>query len=290
MKKIYIALMALLAVAACKEKEINLASRVILSQTEELAVEAENVPTLAVEVISDGDWIVVTPDWISASPRYGRGDGTILFNFADNYTGGEMNADRQATVSVECASGAVSFLVKQAGDPMKGNVYLPVTEVKDGGVYLLVALGKDKEDPSKEFITVASPITSNFGYIKYTSEYIGKPYEAGKWPEKIAMPTEDNGFKFIAVEGGWNIRQEFGEKKYVFMKGTYNSFNVAAEIPEDTAPVWTVTFDADGYATITNVGMNKWVQLSQSYGSYGCYPSAQDGGVLPRLYEKVENQ
>lgn len=276
MKKIYIALMALLAVAACKEKEINLASRVILSQTEELVVEAENVPTLAVEVISDGDWVVVTPDWISASPRYGRGDGTILFNIADNYTNGEMNADRQATVSVECASGAVSFLVKQAGDPMKGNVYLPVTEVKDGGVYLLVAPNKDGET------TVAAPITSNYGYIQVTTEIMGDA-------EKIALPTEDNGFKFIAVEGGWNIRQVANDR-YVFLKGTYNSFNVAAEIPEDAAPVWTVTFDADGYATITNVGMNKWVQYSQNYNSYGCYPSAQDSGVLPRLYEKVENQ
>jgi len=276
MKKIYIALMALLAVAACKEKEINLASRVILPQTEELVVEAENVPTLAVEVISDGDWVVVTPDWISASPRYGRGDGTILFNIADNYSNGEMNADRQATVSVECASGAVSFLVKQAGDPMKGNVYLPVKEIKDGGVYLLVAPNKDGET------TVAVPITSNYGYIQVTTEIMGDA-------EKIALPTEDNGFKFIAVEGGWNIRQVANDR-YVFLKGTYNSFNVAAEIPEDAAPVWTVTFDADGYATITNVGMNKWVQYSQNYNSYGCYPSAQDSGVLPRLYEKVENQ
>lgn len=276
MKKIYIALMALLAVAACKEKEINLASRVILSQTEELVVEAENVPTLAVEVISDGDWVVVTPDWISASPRYGRGDGTILFNIADNYTNGEMNADRQATVSVECASGASSFLVKQAGDPMKGNVYLPVKEIKDGGVYLLVAPNKDGE------LTVAAPITSNYGYIQVTTEIMGDA-------EKIALPSEDNGFKFIAVEGGWNIRQVANDR-YVFLKGTYNSFNVAAEIPDDAAPVWTVTFDADGYATITNVGMNKWVQYSQNYNSYGCYPSAQDSGVLPRLYEKVENQ
>ena len=276
MKKIYIALLALLTVAACKEKEINLASRVILSQTDVLEIEAENVPTLAVDVVSDGDWVVVTPDWVSASPCYGHGDGVILFNFADNYSNGEMNADRQATVSVECASGATSFLVKQAGDPMKGNVYLPVTAVKDGGVYLLVATNADGA------LTVATPITSNYGYIQVTTEIMGGE-------DKIAMPTENNGFRFEAVEGGWNIRQ-VQNQRYVFLKGTFNSFNVAEEIPEDAAPVWKVEFDADGYATITNVGMNKWVQFSQKYGSYGCYPSAQDGGVLPRLYEKVENQ
>ena len=274
MKKIYIALMALLAVAACKEKEINLASRVILSQTEELVVEAENVPTLAVEVVSDGDWVVVTPDWISASPRYGRGDGTILFNIADNYTNGEMNADRQATVSVECASGASSFLVKQAGDPMKGNVYLPVTEVKDGGVYLLVATNADGA------LTVATPI-KNYGYIQVTTEIMGDA-------EKIAMASAAYEFTFVAVDGGWNIVQP--DNRFVYQTGTYNSFDVAAEIPADAAGVWKVEFDADGYATITNVGMNKWVQYSQNYNSYGCYPSAQDSGVLPRLYEKVDNQ
>ena len=276
MKKIYIALLALLTVAACKEKEINLASRVILSQTDVLEIEAENVPTLAVDVVSDGDWVVVTPDWVSASPCYGHGDGVILFNFADNYSNGEMNADRQATVSVECASGASSFLVKQAGDPMKGNVYLPVTAVKDGGVYLLVAKNADGA------LTVAKPITLNYGYIQVTTEMMGGE-------DKIAMPKDDNEFKFVATDGGWNIIQPDG--RYVYQKGTYNNFNVVADKSDaDGSYVWTVTFDADGYATITNVGMNKWIQFSQNFGSYGCYPSAQDGGVLQRLYEKVENQ
>lgn len=276
MKKIYIALMALLAVAACKEKDINLASRVIISQTEELAIEAENVPTLDVNVISDGDWVVVTPDWISARPRYGHGDGVIQFDFADNYTNGEMNADRQATVSVECASGAVSFLVKQAGDPMKGNVYLPVTEVKDGGAYLFVAVNADGD------LVVGAPITSNYGYIQVTTDFMGDS-------EKIATAEADKEFKFVAVDGGWNIIQPDG--RYVYQKGTFNSFNVVADMGDtEGSYVWTVSFDGDGFATVTNVGMNKWMQFSQTYNSYGCYPSAQDGGVLPRLYEKVENQ
>ena len=282
MKKIYMALMALLAVAACQEKEINLASRVILSQTEELSIEAENVPTLDVEVISDGDWIVVTPEWISAWPRHGSGDGTIQFNFADNYVPNasgamEMGADRQAVVSVECASGATSFLVKQAGDPAKGNAYKPVKAIKDGGVYLLVA-------PNAEgALTVARPITSNYGYIQVTTEIMGDA-------DMIAMPTADNGFRFVATEGGWNIQQVVDDR-YVFQKGTFNSFNVTNGLSDpDGSYVWTVTFDAEGYATITNVGMNKWVQFSQNFGSYGSYPVAQDGGVLPRLYEKIENQ
>ena len=280
MKKIFIALMALLVAVACKEKDINLGSRVALSQTEDLEIEAENVPTLNLEVSADGDWIVVTPEWISAIPRYGSGAGIVLLDFEDNYSltaagAYEMNADRQATVSVECASGATSFLVKQAGDPMKGNVYVPVTAVKDGGTYLLVAENADGE------IVVAKPIASNYGYLYVTTEIMGGA-------DQIAMATDENGFRFIATDDGWMIQQKDG--RYVYQTGTFNSFNVAKEIPEGAAPVWDVAFDANGYATITNVGMSKWVQFSQNFNSYGCYPSAQDSGVLPKLYEKVENQ
>ena len=280
MKKLYIAMIALLGAAACQDKDINLASRVILSQTEDLEIEAENVPTLDVAVISDGDWVVVTPEWISANPRYGSGDGMIQFNFDDNYVLGsegnlEMGSDREATVSVECASGATSFLVKQAGDPMKGNVYVPVTAVKDGGVYLLVAVNAEGA------LVAARAISGNYGYL-YVDETMGTE-------EKISMPTEDNGFLFTAVDGGWTIQQKV-DNRYLYQTGSHNSFNVSNTRREDGDDVWTVSFDADGYATVTNVFVGKWMQYSQSYKSYGSYPTAQDSGVLPRLYEKVENQ
>ena len=91
-------------------------------------------------------------------------------------------------------------------------------------------------------------------------------------------------FTFTAVEGGYTIQDTFG--RYVYQTGTYNSFNVAAEMPE-TGAVWTVAIDeTTGEATITNVAVNKYIQYSASYTSYGSYSEVK--GVKPSLYKLGE--
>ena len=65
------------------------------------------------------------------------------------------------------------------------------------------------------------------------------------------------------------------------MTGTFNSFNVSSEQPE-SGYIWNIDIAADGLATITNVEMNKWVQYSTQYTSFGVYPDEQ--GLLPSLY------
>lgn len=138
MKKIFKAILTLTAVlsvfSSCKDEDINLGSRVSISQTEDLTIPAEQAGQFAFTVESDGDWIVVAPVWITPSPRHGTGNGTVTLTFADNVTYGtdadgnvtaEMNGSRHATVSIECASGATSFTVRQAGDPSK-----PSDEIK----------------------------------------------------------------------------------------------------------------------------------------------------------------
>ena len=128
---------ALLCMATgCQEENYNLASRVALSQTEELPIASKDVPEFIFQVLSDGDWVISVPSWITPSPRYGHGDGVVTLSFADNFslvkneqTGEsvlEENGVRHGTVSVECASGATTFVVCQAGDPAK-----PSDEIKD---------------------------------------------------------------------------------------------------------------------------------------------------------------
>ena len=93
-------------------------------------------------------------------------------------------------------------------------------------------------------------------------------------------------FTFTAVEGGYTIQDTFG--RYVYQTGTYNSFNVAAEMPE-TGAVWTVAIDeTTGEATITNVAVNKYIQYSASYTSYGSYATAQSNAFKPSLYKLGE--
>ena len=83
---------------------------------------------------------------------------------------------------------------------------------------------------------------------------------------------------FEATEGGYYIKDSQG--KYLYMNGSYNSFNVSDEVPT-SAGVWTVEFNADGTAKITNVEKNKYIQYSTQYSSWGCYPDEQ--GIMPVL-------
>ena len=91
-------------------------------------------------------------------------------------------------------------------------------------------------------------------------------------------------FTFTEVEGGYTIQDTFG--RYVYQTGSYDSFNVAAELPAEGA-VWTVAIDkTTGEATITNAAMNKYIQYSAQDNSFGSY--AQDNGHMPTLYKLGE--
>ena len=128
----------------------------------------------------------------------------------------------------------------------------PVVSVLADGTYWIVANGN-----------YATPLSGTYGYIQVEAAgYI------------------DNAFKFTAVEGGYTIQDATG--KYYYQTGTYNSFNVAAEMPAEGA-VWTVAKNDDGSYVITNVSLNKSIQYDTQYNSYGSY--AEVKGVYPSLVD-----
>lgn len=95
----------------------------------------------------------------------------------------------------------------------------------------------------------------------------------------------NNAFELEAVEGGYAIKDNYG--KYLYMKGTYNSFNVSDTTPTEGG-VWTIIINDDGTATITNVEKSKYIQYSTSYTSFGSYAEAQEGSILPKIYMMEE--
>ena len=134
-------------------------------------------------------------------------------------------------------------------------------------------------------------------YIIYSQGYLAQTLSETKNYDYLPQfAVEANGnfietnafyaFTFTEVEGGYTIQDTFG--RYVYMTGTYNSFNLATEMPEAGA-VWTVAIDeATGEATITNVAMNKYIQYSSQYKSFGSYASAQSNAFMPSLYKLGE--
>lgn len=124
--------------------------------------------------------------------------------------------------------------------------------------------------------SVATPIDKDkkFGYL-----YAKPATVAGT----AVTTAKANAFEFVAVEGGYNIKDSYG--RYVYQFGTFNSFNVSAEIV-DTIPaaayVWAVEV-ADGTFKIKNTLVNKTIQFSGNFKSYGSYEDER--GVYPVLYK-----
>ena len=149
-------------------------------------------------------------------------------------------------------------------EPPTGDNFRKATSVESGKQYLIAAQLSDGT------YAVAQPISTNYGYLKVSNE------EARD--NVIAQSNDDNAFTITAVAGGYTILQKDG--RYIYQTGTYNSFNVA-EAPED-GQVWTIQAVDGGAFKITNVSVDKYVQYSEQYTSYGSY--SDERGILPGLF------
>lgn len=91
-------------------------------------------------------------------------------------------------------------------------------------------------------------------------------------------------FTLTAVEGGFTIQQPDG--RYLYMNDdNYTTLNAGEEAGANA--VWSIAQQADSTFMIQNVATGKYIQYSTTHTSFGCYRDAQDGGVLPSLYEKA---
>lgn len=198
-------------------------------------------------------------------------DPRTALNLKDN----ESNLGKQVSLKGDVATyfGVPGFKTVSAyawGDkgtdtpdtPVTGTQFRKVTSITSGKEYLLVAEGKMAVLP-----------TGNYGYLKVADA-----------TDNGGVITADaaNAYTFTAVSGGYEIKLSSG--KYVYMTGTFNSFNFSDTTPTEGG-VWTVSIAADGSATITNVEKGKYIQYSTQYTSFGSYANAT--GTLPVLYEKV---
>jgi hypothetical protein len=149
--------------------------------------------------------------------------------------------------------------------PAPPATFRKVSTVTAGKDYLIVADGTK----------MALPLGGNYGYIQ--AEDV-KPVN-----DEISLKEASSYFTLTTATGGWQIIQPDG--RYVYLSGTYNSFNVGSDASVDGS-VWTITPETDGTFSIKNVSNGKVFQYDTTYGSYGAYSDMR--GVLPALYEKVE--
>lgn len=142
---------------------------------------------------------------------------------------------------------------------IKNYKFTKATSIESGKQYAIFVNGK-----------VATPITSNYGYLRTTDVTLA---------DGVFETLADNAFTFTASGDGFTIRQNDG--RYLYMKGTYNSFNVDAEAVEGS--LWKAEIK-DGNAVITNVAMGKTMYFSQEYGNIGAYAEATEDNLPVELY------
>ena len=154
---------------------------------------------------------------------------------------------------------------------------VPVTEVTESGIYLLVGDIKVNEETGATEGRLFSPLgeNKNYGYMPYASVTINE--------EGIieACDAAETAFLTVtAVEDGFTMQDTYG--RYIYMKGDYNSFNIGTEMVQPGSS-WQFILNDEGTFCVTNTMNEKVIMYDTQYTSYGCYPAKTDA----RLYVNV---
>ncbi len=171
-----------------------------------------------------------TADWLTAA----YADGTVTFSAAANDGTAERTAYIMFSASNSVGTTTVCVTVTQNAQPTA--FYTKVTEISDGE-YLMVYNGKAASSTGATLGTTE---------VTVTGEEIASTTTVDGYAVKIAK-VGDNAYYTLSLGG-----------KYIGYKSS-TSFATASSLPADTDAAvkyyyWTITFNTDGSALITNVG------------------------------------
>ena len=139
-------------------------------------------------------------------------------------------------------------------------------EIEDG-TYVIVFDGKTFK---------ALDEAVGFGYAPYTEVTVADGVVSGYTNADIITITN--------VEGGFTMQDIYG--RYIYMKGTYNSFNVSEELPAE-GHIWQA-YTAEGGVTVMNVLKGKTIAFSSQYSSWGSY--ADNSSVVNFYAAEIEEE
>ena len=208
-----------------------------------------------------------------------QGTGELFFRIQADVASAYRLDDFKVAVSEEAGT-SIDFnqgvILDDDTPPVPGEEYKykKVQRITSGKAYLIVTTdGK----------VAAGPVPANktFGYLPKV--------EVNAVDDIITLNTDANEFVFeeASAEGSTSIAYKIKQKdgRYLFMKGTYTSCNVDANPTE--GQYWNVSEWNLGMG-IVNTSNNKYMQYSTTHSSWGVYDSAQDGALMPELYERVD--
>ena len=236
---------------------------------------------------------VAAPEFSVAGGVYEKLSGTTALKFTSATTSATIFYNNRGGNPITEGSKSYGSLSVLSTAEIKAVAFVKTAE--GDSIFSEITSEKYYISPIKPFKKAAEFVAGE--YIMYANNVIATALsETGNYGYLPMVEATANGnfietnafyaFTFTEVEGGYTIQDTFG--RYIYMTGTYNSFNVAEEMPAEGA-VWTVSInETTGEATITNVTMNKYIQYSSQYKSFGSYASAQNNGFLPTLFAMSE--
>lgn len=255
LRSLFASILASVALIGCVQEEFPALSNIEVTPSYfTLGVDGG---TKEVKVTSAAAWEITDtlPSWLSVSTLKGNGskDGEAV-----TVTVAASTDTLARTAYLKFTSGKETQLVTVNQD-----AFIPdFPEFKAGDYWIVFEKG------------AALPLSSAYGYL-YTA-----PVKEGE--DGSITGAANNIFTFKAVEGGFTIQDPAGQ--YYCMQGTYDSFNVYAELPE-TGGVWTIKQTGKTTYEVANAANGKVMQYDPNYTSAGAYSSER--GIYPNLV-KVE--
>lgn len=218
------------------------------------------------------EWTLVSHEFtLSAQTKVNVVVMNPMSNSAKSYEAKNLTID---DFSLTTSNGGIADGGSDPGTttPTETAQFRKVTSVTSGKQYLIVA-----ENGGQYYAAQPVPASKSYNYL--TSAVVTASGD-------VITADPANAFTLVYNEGAYKIQQPDG--RFLYMDETHNSFQVNAAPNEGF--VWTVAIEPTaGYFKITNVARNKYVQLStQNNNTWGSYPEAKEGGVMPRLYERVQ--
>ena len=186
------------------------------------------------------------------------------------------NAQKGDVALVNLQYSDVELPVASEEESIEYPCYMKVTGAFPGaGAYLLVPQGLD--------VAVQYNPGKTYGY-PYGVDIV----RGGEGIIKVDENSEDACFTIKPYQDAWALNNGNGD--YLYMKGTYNSFNYAATLEElaaDNFAAFSITPNEDGTYDIVNTGNNKVFLWGSSYNSAGAYldKKGTEGYLSIELYK-----
>ena len=275
LKFLLILAVACLAIVSCGEKPdvpVEEKANIVLVETN-ISFGATG-GTKDVTFKATGAWSVESaPSWITVDPSSGTGSDAsqkVTVKAAEN-TGSERSGDVKFAAGEKTAvlkvTQAEAVVIEQGFKPEAAKWYLfrKADKVESGKAYIMVAKNK-----------VAVPFASevNYGYMNTT----------GVETVNDEIVTMGRNALCFSVSGDGYIISQVLDGRYLYMTGTYDSFNLGADLPAD-GHIWTISA-SNGVFSIKNKEKGKTVQYDAEYKTFAAYADIK--AEKPCLYECIK--